>query len=177
MDSKYQLTIIHMMLLLITMIGVKVDRDLAVYVLVRNDLPSMNPGKAMAQVHHAGVQMIVKYGNEKLVKDYFELGVEQGADSFNTTLVLSASLTQIETAISVATMCKAICNTVLDPSYPFFVEPELAPFVEKDTTVTRVGPAGNRELFVRPEVTCGWILMDRNDPIMRSIVAAMPLYP
>ena len=31
-------------------------RDLAVYVLVRTDIPSMNPGKAMAQVHHAGVR-------------------------------------------------------------------------------------------------------------------------
>lgn len=154
------------------------DKDLAVYVLVRNDLPSMNPGKAMAQVQHSGVQMMVKYKNDKLVKEYIENGIEQGADCFNTTLVLSASLQQIQNAVGIAEKIAGVpCDTVLDPSYPFFVEPELAQFVEKDPNVTRIGPAGNKELFVRPEITCGWILLDRNDPVMRSIVGAMPLHP
>jgi peptidyl-tRNA hydrolase len=156
------------------------DRDLAVYVLVRNDLPSMNPGKAMAQVHHAGVQLVNKYLNgydSPLVKEYIETGKTQGADNFNTTLVLSATLKQIENVLSIGRLLHAVCDTVLDPSYPFFVEPELVPFVEKDTTVSRVGPVGDNELFVRPEVTCGWILMDRNNPIMRSLVGAMPLHP
>lgn len=156
------------------------DKDLAVYVLVRNDLPSMNPGKAMAQVHHAGVQMMVfgQRWESKLVKEYIDNGVEQGAKDFNTTLVLSATLQQIKNAVGIAEKIVGVpCGIVEDPSYPFFVEQELAQFVEKDTNVTRVGPAGNKELFVRPEVTCGWILLDRNDPVMRSIVGAMPLHP
>ncbi len=153
------------------------ERDLAVYVLVRNDLPSMNPGKAMAQVHHAGVQMMSKYHNEFLVKEYIRLGREHDAYHFNTTLVVSASEKQIEAAIGVARLCGAICGKVLDPSYPFFVDPELAPFVAADDNVTEVGPSGNKVLFVRPELTCAWILMDRGDPEMRSIVAAMPLHP
>ena len=153
------------------------ERDLAVYVLVRNDLPSMNPGKAMAQVHHAGVQMMFKYSHEKLVKEYIFNGLEQSADSFNTTLVVGATEKQIQAAIGVARLCGAICGNVLDPSYPFFVDPELAPFVAADDNVTEVGPSGNKVLFVRPEMTCAWILMDRDDPEMRSIVAAMPLHP
>lgn len=156
------------------------DKDLAVYVLVRNDLPSMNPGKAMAQVHHAGVQMVNKYLNgygSPLVKEYLELGKEHGADNFNTTLVLSASIDQINTVMSISRMLHAVCDTVLDPSYPFFVEPEMASFVEESHTVTKIGPSGNKILFVRPEITCAWILLDRNDPTMRSLVGAMPLHP
>lgn len=156
------------------------DKDLAVYVLVRNDLPSMNPGKAMAQVHHAGVQMMVwgQRWNSTLVKEYIDRGVEQGAIDFNTTLVVSATLAQINNAVGIAQKIVGVpCGIVEDPSYPFFVESELAPFVEKDTGVTRIGPAGNRELFVRPEITCAWILLDRNDPVMRSLVGAMPLHP
>ena len=156
------------------------DKDLAVYVLVRNDLPSMNPGKMAAQVHHAGVQMMVYLQRWKssLVEEYINAGIENGAKDFNTTLVLSASLTQIQNAVGIAEKIVGVpCSIVEDPSYPFFVDPELAPFVAKDTGVTRVGPAGNRELFVRPEITCGWILLDRNDPVMRSIVGAMPLHP
>lgn len=156
------------------------DMNLAVYVLVRNDLPSMNPGKAMAQVHHAGVQMMAyaqRY-NSILVKDYIAQGVEQGAKDFNTTLVLSASLSQIQNAVGIAEKIMGVpCGIVEDPSYPFFVEPELASFVEKDSGVTRIGPSGNKELFVRPEITCAWLLVDRNDSIMRSVVGAMPLHP
>ena len=44
-------------------------KDLAVYILSRNDLPSLNPGKAMAQIHHAGVQMMSKYHKSALVKE------------------------------------------------------------------------------------------------------------
>ena len=153
------------------------ERDLAVYVLVRNDLPSMNPGKAMAQVHHAGVQMMSKFGDERLVKEYIKIGFDNDAYHFNTTLVVSATEKQIQAAIGVARLCGAICGNVLDPSYPFFVDPELAPFVAADDNVTEVGPSGNKVLFVRPEMTCAWILMDRDDPEMRSIVAAMPLHP
>ena len=156
------------------------EKDFAVYVLVRNDLPSMNPGKAMAQVHHAGVQMMVfgqRY-NSTLIKEYINRGAEQGSD-FNTTIVLSASLAQVNTLINFArdNMIGIPCGTVLDPSYPFFVDPELAPFVEKDPQVKRIGQSGNKVLFVRPEITCGWILMDRNDMAMRSLVEAMPLHP
>lgn len=156
------------------------EKDLAVYVLVRNDLPSMNAGKMAAQVHHAGVQMMA-YGqrwDSKLIKEYVDNGVASGADDFNTTLVLSANLQQIINVVELAKKIVGVpCGVVKDPSYPFFVEPELVPFVEKDTTVTRIGPAGNKELFVRPEVTCGWVLLDRNDPVMRAIVGTLPLHP
>ena len=147
---------------------------------MRNDLPSLNSGKGMAMAHHAGVQMMVQLQRFKspLVDEYVNKGIEQGAKDFNTTLVLSASLLQIQNAVGIADQIVGVpCGIIEDPSYPFFVEHELAPFVEKDITVTRVGPAGNRELFVRPEVTCGWILLDRNNPVMRSIVGAMPLHP
>jgi hypothetical protein len=149
------------------------EKDLAVYVLVRNDLPSMNPGKAMAQVHHAGVQLMGKYHTDRLARWYLEYGVENDADHFNTTIVLSANLTQIENALNIAQMFdNVLCDSILDPSYPFFVDTEIADFVEKDPAVTRV----NTNLFTRPEVTCGWILMDRNNPVLKSIVAALPLH-
>ena len=70
--------------------------DLAVYVLVRNDLPSLTAGKAMAQVHHAGVQMMSKYFDNKVdVREYVDIGILHGADHFNTTIVLGASKTEI----------------------------------------------------------------------------------
>lgn len=148
------------------------EKDLAVYVLVRNDLPSMNPGKAMAQVHHAGVQMMSKYQDDTMVREYLATGIDNKADHFNTTLVLSASLTQIENALRIAQMFDTVCDAIWDPTYPFIVDSELAPFLEENPNLTKVSDT----LFVREEITCGWILMDRNVPYLRSIVAAFPLH-
>jgi peptidyl-tRNA hydrolase len=55
-------------------------KDLAVYILARTDLPSMNPGKMAAQVHHAGVQMMGKHGKDQLVQEYINWGNAAGAD-------------------------------------------------------------------------------------------------
>lgn len=151
--------------------------DLVAYVLIRNDLPSLTPGKAAAQVHHAGVQMMIKYANHQLVKDYVRLGTEQGADGFNTTLTLSANLAQIEAAIGKVRHLDAVCDILVDPTYPFFVDPEVAPFLEANAAMKRVGPTSNgKELFLRNELTCAWALGDRNDTIFKSVFESLPLY-
>jgi peptidyl-tRNA hydrolase len=154
------------------------ERDLAVYVMVRNDLPSLTPGKAAAQVHHAGVQMIVKHATHKLVRQYIEDGVAQGADQFNTTLTVSANLRQIETAIGRAKSIDVLCDILIDPTYPFFVDSEVANLLEANPLVKRVGSVSSsgQELFFRSELTCAWMLGDRNDPLFKSIFENMPLY-
>jgi peptidyl-tRNA hydrolase len=158
--------------------GAYMERDLAVYVMVRNDLPSLTPGKAAAQVHHSGVQMMVKHPTHKLVRQYIEDGVAQGADQFNTTLTVSANLRQIETAISRAKSMDVLCDILIDPTYPFFVDPEVATLLEANPSVTRVGPVGNsgQELFLRSELTVAWMLGDRKDSLFKSIFESMPLY-
>lgn len=153
------------------------DRDLVVYVMVRNDLPSLNSGKLAAQVHHAGVQMLTKYRDHQLVKDYIADGIAQGADGFNTTLTLSANATQISAAMGKVRHLNAVCDVLIDPTYPFFVDPEIAPLLEANTVVKRVGLTGSgKELFLRQELTCAWALGDRKDLIFKSVFEAFPLY-
>lgn len=151
------------------------DQDLAVYVLVRNDLPSLNPGKAAAQVHHAGVQMMVKHSGHPLVKSYVTNGLSQNADGFNTTLTLGATIGQIEAAVGKAKNLDALCGIVVDPTYPFFVDAEVAPFLAENASVKRVGGEGATELFLRSELTCAWVLGDRNDPVFKSVFEGLSL--
>ena len=155
---------------------VSMDQDLAVYVLIRNDLPSLNAGKAAAQVHHAGVQMIVTHSDHDLVKSYVSSGTAQGADGFNTTLTLSANIDQIKTAIARLQHLDALFNVVIDPTYPFLVDREVAPLLEANTSVTRVGGNGAMELFLRQELTCAWALGDRNDAVFKSVFENLPLF-
>lgn len=160
----------------------EMQRDLAVYVLARTDLPSMNPGKMAAQVHHAGVQMVAKHGKRQMVQDYTADGILQGAVYFNTTIVLGATLYDI---IQRGQMAEAagedvvVFNTVTDPSYPFFVEnTEIAALIPQTETTKAVKyMADGRVLMVREEVTCAWFLGDRNDARFTSIFEGLGLHP
>lgn len=157
-------------------------RDLAVYVLVRNDLPSMNPGKMAAQVHHAGVQMVAKHGKRQMVQDYYRDGIQQGAVYFNTTLVLGATLDDIIQRGHMAAAAGedvVVFNTVSDPSYPFVVpNMEIANLIPQDDHVKAVKMLEHGQvLMVRPEVTCAWFLGDRNNPVFRSLFDGLYLHP
>lgn len=157
------------------------QRDLAVYVLLRTDLPSMNPGKAAAQVHHAGVQMMAKHGKRQLVQDYVKDGVAQGAVYFNTTLVLGATLDDIVQrgqAAGAAGDDVVVFNTVTDPSYPFFVEnAEVADLISESVAKAVKKMPDGRVLMVREEVTCAWFCGDRNDVRFRCLFDGLDLHP
>lgn len=158
------------------------QRDLAVYVLVRNDLPSMNPGKMAAQVHHAGVQMMAQHGKRQLVQDYINYGLSAGAVYFNTTLVLSATLADIIQCGQEAENAGddvVVFNTVTDPSYPFLVENmEIANLIPQTETTQIIKVLDNgKVLMVREEVTCAWFVGDRNDERFRSLFLGLDLHP
>ena len=40
------------------------------YILMRTDMDSMNPGKAMAQASHASNTFVFRFGKENLVKQW-----------------------------------------------------------------------------------------------------------
>ncbi len=157
------------------------NRELAVYVLVRTDLPSMNAGKAMAQVHHAGVQMMAQYGQRLKTQDYLADGVAQGAIYFNTTIVLGATLDDI---IQRGQMAGAagehvvLFNTVTDPSYPFFVEnTEVADLIPEHVAKgVKLMPDG-RVLMTREEITCAWFLGSRTSPEFTKLFENLTLHP
>jgi hypothetical protein len=65
---------------------------------------------------------------------------------------------------------------VIDPSYPFFVDKEVAALLEINANVKRVGGNGPTELFLRNELTCAWALGDRNDSVFKSVFESLPLF-
>ncbi len=67
------------------------------YVLMRSDLPSLNPGKAMAHAAHAANQFTFEYGNNPNVKRW-----QQDANGFGTTVCLSVNKAQLEETVKKA---------------------------------------------------------------------------
>jgi peptidyl-tRNA hydrolase len=157
-------------------------KDLAVYVLARTDLPSLNPGKLAAQVHHAGAQMMGKYSRRQLVQDYIKDGKTQGAVYFNTTIVLGASIQDIMQRLHAANQfdeTTIVFNSITDPSYPFFVENmEIASLIPPNakTQIVKTMDDG-RVLLTREELTCAWFLGDRNNSSFRNLFEGLSLHP
>lgn len=168
--------------------NIDVARDLVVYLLVRTDLPSMNAGKAMAQVHHAGVQMAFHCKESSMFLDYLDDGAKGNANGFNTTLSLAATLDDIniirDRAANVgsnwppAERVNIEFGTVVDPSYPFTVDTEIASLLMDNPKIAFVKHLNNGlSLFTRSEVTCAWFLGDRNDQRFTDLFKSLNLHP
>lgn len=104
------------------------------YIMMRNDLPSMNPGKAMAQAAHAQALLDQRvsqlldtnkraayfYRWFNLYRDWREEG-----RGFGTTLVLAGNYVSIENALMQVDYYNTgnlVYGRVFDPTYPFTVE-------------------------------------------------------
>ena len=157
------------------------NNDIAVYILARTDLPSLNAGKLAAQVHHAGVQMMAKLSKSSMVKNYILSGVAEGADNFNTTIVLGAELDDI---IQCSRIAKFLGDSIVqfdivtDPSYPFFVENiEIANLITQPSTKLIKTINDGRVLMVRKEITCAWFIGDRNNTDFKNLFSGLSLHP
>lgn len=99
------------------------------YILMRNDITSMNPGKAMAQASHASnafvhqtdayIQSFVerKARIEELNKYFHEWQNETGY-GFGTVLVLEGRMTEFKPLISTFKALDYMADVIVDPTYP-----------------------------------------------------------
>ena len=129
------------------------------YILMRTDLDSMNPGKAMAQASHASNAFVSNaepgYNIDETLFDEWQQSTPQG---FGTVLVLGVTEVQMRTAVEIAEsfgVDKFPCDIIHDPTYPL---------QDGDTTH-----------FI-PVDTCGYIFGDKDDEILQSILGNFELH-
>lgn len=129
------------------------------YILMRTDMDSMNPGKAMAQASHASNAFVSNaepgYNIDEELFNAWQGSTPQG---FGTVLVLGVNEAQMRTAVEVAEsfgVDKFPCDIIHDPTYPL---------QDGDTTH-----------FI-PLDTCGYIFGDKDDPVLQSIIGNFELH-
>jgi peptidyl-tRNA hydrolase len=129
------------------------------YILMRDDLDSMNPGKAMAQASHASNAFVygrklMRHGspvNENLYQSW-ETETHQG---FGTVLVLAVNQAEMEQAVTVAKIAELETGIVHDPTYPM-QDGETCHFIPLDT--------------------CAYVFGDKEDPVLTAIVQNFELH-
>lgn len=128
------------------------------YILVRDDMDSMNAGKGMAQASHASnafVKAMQSVGTRKMDPLFiqWENSTTQG---FGTVLTLAVNETEMRTAVDVGKALGFAAEVIHDPTYPV-----------RDGEVTHFLPID----------TCAYIFGDKNDPTLEAVVGNFPLHP
>lgn len=141
------------------------------YILMRNDLPSMNPGRGMAQAAHAANQFIFEYPSTVQIKNWQE---DRG---FGTTICLSASEAQIIEIVQKADCRGVPAGLTYDPTYKYVLHMEIAKLIDPKTwTAPAISKDGQCVLF-RNELTCGYVFLVENSSDAEELVGALPLHP
>ena len=138
------------------------------YILMRNDLESMNAGKGMAQASHASnafVNAMLKIQltnagtenpDERQDCSLFLKWDSETTQGFGTVLVLAVNEVQMRTAVDVADKLDFVSGVVHDPTYPL-VDGDFCHFLPLDT--------------------CAYVFGDKNDPVLGAMVGCFPLHP
>ena len=129
------------------------------YIIMRNDMPSLNPGKAMAQAAHAAnfFTARMEYGpvyEDHVLEGFGEWGA--GEQSFGTTIVMEAPETLMKHAVSRAEMNQFPAGIVRDETYPI-----------QDGACIHYAPVD----------TCGWIFTPCKDQFPVHALRGFTLHP
>lgn len=145
------------------------------YVIMRNDLDSLNPGKAMAQACHAGTQF-VSYLHQKFPKKIDECF---GYDGIMTTIVLEGNREQITALHNLylenIKQDPYYSGDILDETYPFSFSTELLPHIDT-TEFNEMTIKDNMVYTTREELTCSWYFVkEENVEKFRSLTKKLKL--
>ena len=153
----------------------KTKTEYRLYILIRNDLQSLNSGKAMAQAAHAANSLTAEWGHLNEVREY-----TNRATPFGTAIVLSVDKDTLVQRLKRASMREGTVpyGPVWDTTYPFNTTTEIAALIPKKTlTSPTIVKDDGRAICFRKEITCGYIFVGAGTPDQVELVGDLPLYP
>lgn len=126
------------------------------YILIRDDLDSMNPGKGMAQASHAASAFALAMTSDSDNQDY-QNWVNETKQGFGTVLTLATNKRKMSAVVQVANACGFIADVIHDPTYPL---------------------VDGKTVHVMPLDTCAYVFVgDKDDPMARAILGNFSLHP
>lgn len=143
---------------------------------MRNDLPSMGPGRAAAQASHAANAFWQRFGHTGAAKEWAST-TPQG---FGTAIVLGATLSQIDKITDDAGRQGFGTELVIDPDYAISFSSELFPYIKTDLPtdkklfIEKSEKDPTKYILHREEITCGYIFGDKE--LLQPLLGDLPLY-
>ena len=154
------------------------DKDIPVlYVFVRTELNSMNPGKAQAHSGHAANAFVYKHyiHTQECYSDITEW-MDSCNQGFGTQINLKAPWIQVLDAVAKAQAQGFKADFITDPTYPYEVDLEIAYLIDYKTHSQPWIDKGNgRVICFREEQTAAYIFGMKSK--LESLVGMFPLHP
>ena len=94
------------------------EKEPALYILMRSDLDSLNPGKMVAQGAHAANQFVAKLSKDHSIYPLYEQWRTSTPDGFGVTLCLDVTGEELPLVVNAAQSCGFAAGVTHDPSYP-----------------------------------------------------------
>jgi peptidyl-tRNA hydrolase len=146
-------------------------KDYRLYILMRNDLQSLTPGRAAAQASHASNAFIHKFGKRADVKEW-QRQTEQG---FGTAIVLGVDNKQLISIFEQPAIKHwLVKDKVYDPEYVIRVTHEIEQFLDKSLKKVEGTSDGNTIAVTRVEITCAYIFGTKEE--LQPYLGELPLY-
>jgi len=151
------------------------------YVFVRTDLPSMTPGKAQAHSGHAANAFINEHYIRRLNKgDGVGTAVLEWMattpSGFGTQINLKAPWDDVIGVVEDAMRDGFPAEVIVDPTYPYVVDEEIMPLIDRDRhTVDPIDLGNGRFACHRREATAAYVFGYKED--LARLVGGYPLHP
>lgn len=145
------------------------EAELACYLLMRTDLPSLGRGKALAHAHHAGSHLTWTLACEPLLAgtrpSEAVIAWHRQGGGFGTCMALGSDgqlpLARIQAVLSAADAMGQESGLVVDPTYPHLVDEELFGLLDQTRFTADPRRVRDGRVFFREEATAGWVLGDK----------------
>ena len=139
---------------------------------MRSDLPSLNPGKAIAQAVHAGNKLVWNMRENENVKEW------AGSEGYGTTITLSVPLRDIQGAFDQLQVLNiwALSGWMIDQTYPIVVPADGLGLIDqtKLSAPFRLTDENKAIVLYRKETTCAYIFGDKET--LKPVLGEFDLY-
>jgi hypothetical protein len=137
--------------------SIRMNLDYRLYVLMRNDLQSMTPGRCMAQANHAASVFEHDWGTKPIsgISEW----KKQTKQGFGTCIVLAADETEIHTIFTTGLRRFPYKGWVIDPDYHIRVTHEVARLMGTVGSIAFLPETADKNTiaFTRSEKTCAYV--------------------
>ena len=143
------------------------------FILMRNDLPSLTPGRKMAHAAHAANQFTFQHSKNENVKRW-----QHDACGFGTTICLSVNEEELKSTIKAAIKAGRPAGLVFDPEYGYPLPAEIAKLIDRRTfSADAIIKDDGQWILFRKELTCGYLFVHDDSPERQTLVGHLPLHP
>lgn len=118
------------------------------YILMRNDLASLNPGKAIAQGSHAANAFTKRIGYLLNPPNGFSDWENATPQGFGTVLTLEGKMKDIYLTVDTMKMLGYVTDIIHDPTYPI-VDGEIVHHIPLDTCAYAFVPDKDTDMVAR----------------------------